>query len=522
MMKKLINLSDNHSEAWGENGRACRFTIVEQDDNSPLTMEGGILTDEQVKLLSILTDDIGNVISPNNTKALIFPRDINYYKDGVNQEKILNIIRDRESGGRIDTGNIMGFIGIHDNNSEHDIFIRIRSRFDTDYVKSGKEEKKSKKKDKSRTKAKDYFMHYLLQKVMCINIMNLNYAYDENDDVFDFYTYLLPGMLKSAMKQGLFKMYVRQEFNDPKVKGTIDVNRHIRKNIPFNGKVAYTAREHTTDNPLMQLVRHAIEELKSRPEGRSILNSDKEVKEYVKLIEGCTNGYRAKDRDLILQQNLKPLRHPYYTEYEPLRKLCNMILLKNRLKFAEDAIRDNNKSIYGILFDGAWLWEEYIANILERASSFRLPEVTCQRIVHPQNKAKANPIYVFSNSTSVARYPDYYSEDGTFVMDAKYKHIKPETNFGDIDRNDLNQMLTYMYILGKECQRGIFIFPIHESELKDGRTSYILDVEGRGGKISKLAFVIPRECDTFEEFKVMMENSEIEFIKEFNKIVTNN
>lgn len=38
--------------------------------------------------------------------------------------------------------------------------------------------------------------------------------------------------------------YVRNEYNDGNVKGTINIDRHIRKNIPFVGNIAYSQREY--------------------------------------------------------------------------------------------------------------------------------------------------------------------------------------------------------------------------------------------------------------------------------------
>ena len=366
---------------------------------------------------------------------------------------------------------------------------------------------------------KDYFMHYLLQKVMCINVVNLTTEADNKDDVFDFYTYLLPGLIKMAMKQGFYKTYVYKKFNDARAKGPLDVARHIKLNIPFTGNIAYSAREHSVDNPLMHLIRHALEELKSRPEGRSILNSDPEILEYVKLIESCTNTYRAKDRISVLQQNLKAVRHPLYAEYESLRKLCINILNKDRLKFAESVDCQNNKAIYGILFDGAWLWEEYIASVFNKAATNRIPNVSLERVIHPQNKKKSDPIYVFENDLSVKRYPDYYNEGRKYVMDAKYKHTEVSSNFSDIDRNDLNQMISYLYILGNECKKGIFIYPCHTHKVGDKMPYFSLKLEGRGGSISKLLFKIPNITSDFKHYKEAMEKCEAEFINNLNTII---
>ena len=83
------------------------------------------------------------------------------------------------------------------------------------------------------------------------------------------------------MRKGLFKEYIRHNYNDGYVKGTIDIARHIEKNTPFTGNVAYSQREFSYDNSLMELVRHTIEFIKRKPYGTKILVK---VKDEVKLV----------------------------------------------------------------------------------------------------------------------------------------------------------------------------------------------------------------------------------------------
>ena len=44
---------------------------------------------------------------------------------------------------------------------------------------------------------------------------------------------MFPFYLKKALRQGLYKEYHKQNYNDSNVRGTIDINRHLGKNIPF-------------------------------------------------------------------------------------------------------------------------------------------------------------------------------------------------------------------------------------------------------------------------------------------------
>ncbi|MCZ9999532.1 McrC family protein [Brachyspira hyodysenteriae] len=64
--------------------------------------------------------------------------------------------------------------------------------------------------------------------------------------------------------------------NDANVKGTIDINRYIKNNIPFNGKISYNTREYSYDNNINQLIRHTIEYINTK--NRYILSYDSEIK----------------------------------------------------------------------------------------------------------------------------------------------------------------------------------------------------------------------------------------------------
>lgn len=74
-------------------------------------------------------------------------------------------------------------------------------------------------------------------------------------------------------------------YNDGNVKGTIDVARHITKNTPFIGNIAYSQREFSYDNDLMELIRHTIEYIKRKPYGNHLLAK---VRDEVKLVVEVT------------------------------------------------------------------------------------------------------------------------------------------------------------------------------------------------------------------------------------------
>ena len=321
----------------------------------------------------------------------------------------------------------------------------------------------------------DFFLHYMLQKVFSFNIFNLDFTSSE-DNVFEFLVYMFPAMLKKAMRQGIYKEYRRFRHNDANVRGTIDISRHIRENIPFRGTVAYNTKEYSFDNSITELIRHTIEYIKTIPSGDIILSSDKTVEDCIKKIVSYTHSYNHTERIKIIQDNLRPRIHPFYKEYTALQKLCVQILRQEEIKYGTDDDR-----IYGILFDGAWLWEEYLNNLL------------CEkRFIHPENKLGTGAIYLFEHGGQ--RFPDFWKQN--IVLDAKYKKLAINENRLDIDRDDIHQVMAYMYRL--KALKGGIICPFMGDDNKV--ISQNMHKDSYLGTISLYALAIPRDCNSYEEF----------------------
>ena len=118
----------------------------------------------------------------------------------------------------------------------------------------------------------------------------------------------------------------------------------------------------------MQLIRHTIEFIKSDHRRSTILRNNAEIKEAIERVAEITPSYNAQDRQKIIFQNLRGSTHPYFTEYTFLRNLCLRILRHDKVSTGSD-----DQHIKGIVFDGAWLWEEYLATMLKN-SGFEHPE----------------------------------------------------------------------------------------------------------------------------------------------------
>lgn len=398
----------------------------------------------------------------------VFPKMIKDAEDIGKDQVVLQSINNCYA-----SSNVMGFLGYGNER------LVIESRFST-----GKY---------------DYFFQYLLERVLNFpNILELNTDANQNNLMFNLLIFLFPFYLKEAMRKGSFKTYIRNQYNDDNVKGTIDIARHIKKNTPFTGNIAYSHREFSYDNYLMQLIRHTIEFIKRKPFGNILLQNAKD--EVASVVE-ITSRYEYYDRRKTILKNMKnPIRHAYYYEYRALQRLCIMIL-----QHEKHQIGSGIRQIHGILFDGAWIWEEYVNLLIGNY------------FYHPMNKKGIGAQRLFAGNIGLI-YPDFISRNvnNRIIADAKYK---PDYN---IKSSDYHQLLAYMFRF--DAKKGFYLHPqtqnVDKIELRmNSGSTYENNVCPREDiMIIKCGLFIPNDAIDYEDFKVKIKRSE-EIFK--NRIIFN-
>ena len=102
---------------------------------------------------------------------------------------------------------------------------------------------------------------------------------------------------------------------------------------------------------------------------------------------------------------------------------------------------------------------------------------------HPRNKEGRGGIYLFRNH-KMERFHDFYNQ--TTVWDAKYK------NLSKIEIPDMNQIITYIHILGSAS--GGIIFPTAGSTFI---SETLGQLNGLGGSVHLLGIPIPQSVSTF-------------------------
>ncbi|MGM9859813.1 MAG: hypothetical protein ACI31C_03565, partial [Muribaculaceae bacterium] len=218
--------------------------------------------------------------------------------------------------------------------------------------------------------------------------------------------------------------------------------------------------------------------------GSSLLSINDETRGNVARIIAATPGYERFQRDAVIKSNTKTINHPYYSHYAPLQRLCMRILRHEQIKYGVD----DDHSIYGVLFDVASLWEEYLAKILVGLD-----------YVHPNNRKKSGAVYLAKNA--LQRYPDFYSKDEQIVVDAKYKR--------EVSRDDEHQVIAYMYRF--KAREGVLLQPTASP-----RRGISYELQGYGSYLRTYYFAVPQATD-FKQFVAEMAQREEQMKTDFKQ-----
>ena len=310
----------------------------------------------------------------------------------------------------LETSNLMGVLKFRHPEKNCALQLEIHSRFDRD--------------------DRQLFLNYMLSKVFQVDFMELVSA--GSDPIWEILLAIMfCRKLKEAVPAGLYKEYRTFAENDLNFRGRLDLARHLRQNYPLGDKIAYTYRSITFDNPINHLLRSAVERI--RHKYPALLAFDPDTRDFLTELKSATSAWSpGKVRDLLRHPSCRnSIRHPYFAGcFEELRILAKMLLEGDSLSIYSES----SEEVSGVVFDGAWLWEMYIDSLLEK-----------EGFLHAQyGKIGAVDIFKGSKIGMSQMYPDFYSAADRIVLDTKYKRARDE-------RDDLLQLLSYVFITGSRC-----------------------------------------------------------------------
>ena len=381
------------------------------------------------------------------------------------------------------TSNLVGFLECNG------LTISIGSRFDSEDGSS-------------------FFLPYLIARTLHIPPLELDW---EQVSAYDLLPLLFPAALTRALGSGLFKQYQRASsegssftgpcFNSSCFKGSLAVAMHLKHNLASGlvsgrasgRKVTSVSSQLSADNAVTQLIRHTIELIRSKPALAPLLAVNASVVTAVRRIELATPSFRSSALVSVVKANREPCSS---LTYRPLQQLC----LKLLTAFAPSlSLSQEPDQVYGVLFDISYLWEEYLATVLEP-----------QGFEHPRNKAGLGALYLDRNQSFLA-YPDFYrlSSDSTLaepradlVLDAKFKRYDTYAPA----RDDIVQMLTYLHVL--KAPRAFLLCPTQRADPLVSHYEFC----GLGGTVDVAFLPIPAQAESFADFCAQMAQAEAELL----------
>lgn len=241
--------------------------------------------------------------------------------------------------------------------------------------------------------------------------------------------YLFIQSLEKAYLLGLPKSYESVNYHQSTVKGKIDINSFMRKDIPFKGKVSSVSRERQEISEVVDVLYRAMSIVIEQYDGLR----GRVIHILPHLKESRSNRF-VSSATVHQAKSSKALQNPMFYPYRKVLEYADMIILQQNIQDASDA----NEQGVSFLINVAELFEIYITKLLQK-------EFPDWSISSPKLEVYESPLF-FSRKI----IPDIVMEKSgnVLVFDTKYKHMNylGRSNFGmgDVDRTDFFQIHTYM------------------------------------------------------------------------------
>jgi len=409
----------------------------------------------------------------SNNKIFSFLKDEDN-KDLKNQDDlIISISKSNEDNYIAQSGN---YIGKFDWNG---LEINIKSRFS------------------------DVFLTRILNFANDIFLDDVNVLGKESKNDLDYSKFIIYYMfiqkLEKAFLLGFPKSYISVNYHEMKVKGKIDINRFIKNDIPFKGKISSTSREQKEIQEIIDVLYKAITIIeKNKFDTKNISHIKTHLKQH------RSNRY-VSNQTISKAIKSKALQNPIFAPYKKVLEYAKLIIDANNL----EEKKDGDKETFGFLVNIAELFEVYLVKLLQ----LRMPD---WEVIHEEQ------LEIYKNNFFRRNmYPDIVMKKGNKIMvfDAKYKKMTFKNRYengGDLDRNDFFQINTYMTYYDKqenlEVIAGGLLYPMESNIEKsnahadnwfgDTKTKFIVDGIDLSESDLTIEDILKSEDDFIERIKL--------------------
>ncbi len=261
--------------------------------------------------------------------------------------------------------------------------------------------------------------------------------------------YMFIQKLEKEFLLGLPRSYVSVNHHEMKVKGKIDINRFIKYDIPFKGKVSSTSREQKEIQEIIDVLYKAI----SIIDKQSVISTQNISHIKIHLKQYKSRRYVSTET-ISKAIKSKALHNPIFSPYKKVLEYAKLIINANNLEEKKDA----NKETFGFLVNVSELFEIYLVKLLQ----YRMPDWD---VIHEETSEVYQTNFFVRNMKPDIVMKNKYSKK-VMIFDAKYKKMTFRgryENGGDLDRNDFFQINTYMTYYDKkgfEVIAGGLLYPM--------------------------------------------------------------
>lgn len=274
---------------------------------------------------------------------------------------------------------------------------------------------------------------------------------DENFDISKFIIYyMFVQNLEKAFLLGLPKAYRSINHHEMKLKGKIDINKFIKYDIPFQGKVSSVSREQKEIQEIIDTLHKAVKIIeKNKFNTKNISHIKTHLKQH------RSNKF-VSNKTINKALNSKALQNPIFAPYKKVLEYARFIINGNNI----EEKKDGKNETYGFIINVAELFEIYITKLLQK-------EFSGWSVESPKIELYDKPKMFYQRKI----IPDIVmkKDNDVMVFDTKYKKMtmqgKNQNGAGDVDRNDFFQINTYMSYYqnqGYKVLAGGLLYPMEK------------------------------------------------------------
>ena len=275
---------------------------------------------------------------------------------------------------------------------------------------------------------------------------------------FDISKYIIYYMfvqnLEKAFLLGLPKAYKSIEHHEMKLKGKIDINKFIKYDIPFQGKISSVSREQKEIQEIIDVLYKAVKIIDKN--NKAFLKNIAHIKTHLKQYK--SNNY-VSNETINKALKSKALQNPIFAPYKKVLEYARFIINGNNI----EEKNDGKQETFGFIINVAELFEIYITKLLQK-------EFSDWYVESPKIELYSTPQMFYQRKI----IPDIVMKKGSdvLVFDTKYKKMtmqgKNKNGAGDVDRNDFFQINTYMSYYQNHPDKynvkiGGLLYPIEKS-----------------------------------------------------------